>query len=448
MPRVEASSNRVRHKRLPYRGVFDEELVTDSQAMTDDQLAIPVHPCYKPRQLAGLFALFLGVRMPDQWPVQTNMRINRGFTLVELLVVIAIVAILVALLLPAINSARESARRIQCANKLRQITLAVLAHNEAHGSLPPGVPSCTHRNWITGAQEAGAFCQGPNWASNIFAYIEEELQAKWVYDCMINHASAADDLEHAGSYSDPFAVGNVGTRTPAIYLCPSAEVMTKPLGGGDDWGHDPRLAKGNYAACFGDDTYQSACPAIDLAQKTFDTEIDGERIIHRGAFQVNMVRGWETAVQRDNNDGFRGIWKMGFGQGTRLRDIADGAAKTLALSEVIGYDSRTDARGVWVINVPGSSLFMALTGPNSNENDRISVCENRIPRDHPLHCGRDYRRESDPIFAAARSQHPDGVNASKCDGSVEFILNDIDLRVWRAMATRAGADGNEGSYEP
>ena len=162
---------------------------------------------------------------------------------------------------------------------------------------------------------------------------------------------------------------------------------------------------------------------------------------------MNMVRGWKEAPQRDNADRLYGIWKMGWGQGTRLQDIHDGTAKTLAVSEVIGYDSRNDARDAWVVHVPGSSLFMAQTGPNSNDPDRISVCDNRIPRSHPLYCGRDLRRENDALWAAARSSHPEGVNASKCDGSVEFFVNDIELDVWRALATRSGG-GNELIREP
>jgi prepilin-type N-terminal cleavage/methylation domain-containing protein len=66
------------------------------------------------------------------------MRDRRGFTLVELLVVIAIIGVLVALLLPAVQAARESARRTQCANQIRQLALAALHYNDTFGRLPHG----------------------------------------------------------------------------------------------------------------------------------------------------------------------------------------------------------------------------------------------------------------------------------------------------------------------
>ena len=62
---------------------------------------------------------------------------QRGFTLVELLVAIGIIGVLVGILLPAVQQVRESARRTQCLNNLRQLGLAVQNYESAHRQIPP-----------------------------------------------------------------------------------------------------------------------------------------------------------------------------------------------------------------------------------------------------------------------------------------------------------------------
>jgi prepilin-type N-terminal cleavage/methylation domain-containing protein/prepilin-type processing-associated H-X9-DG protein len=76
---------------------------------------------------------------------------RNGFTIIELLASIAIVGVVLAMLLPAVQKARESARKTECKNNLRQMGVALLAHESQYGGLPPGRNADKGRNhsWAT-----------------------------------------------------------------------------------------------------------------------------------------------------------------------------------------------------------------------------------------------------------------------------------------------------------
>ena len=119
-----------------------------------------------------------------------------GFTLVELLVVITIIGILIALLLPAVQAAREAARRLQCANHLKQMALALHNYHAAVGTFPPG--GITEVEWNQKSLVS--------WPISILPYLEQQ---------------ALFDRYDTNAYNEDAVNQPVREALVSVYMCPS-----------------------------------------------------------------------------------------------------------------------------------------------------------------------------------------------------------------------------------
>jgi prepilin-type N-terminal cleavage/methylation domain-containing protein len=325
-----------------------------------------------------------------------------GFTLVELLVVIAIIGVLVALLLPAVQAAREAARRSQCGNQLKQISLGVLNFESAKGRFPAGA-SYNGRN-IDSPQLS-------TWTVDILPYAEQAAV----------HRLWNPKVDFAATSNKPLRE----TYVP-LYICPSDEGTTQLYQPESGSGENVFWAPGSYRAMSGWSPGQSG--------DTFWDNMLAQSNAYEAALP-SWTRGPLHAVGVATHPLLQPQRKFG---PVEIKQITDGTTNTVLVGEYYTISKPDPAnertrRTLWAYAYTSYNQSSAMPESRTLMPDYLRCVQ--IPGAGDHNCKR-----------AWGSLHAGNIILfAYCDGSVAAISQDIDVtEVWPNL----GAISSDGALFP
>jgi prepilin-type N-terminal cleavage/methylation domain-containing protein len=340
----------------------------------------------------------------------SNLSKRIGFTLVELLVVIAIIGILVALLLPAVQAARESARRTQCTNHLKQLALGAINLESTSGRLPA---SGWRGNW-TGDPDRGSGADQPgSWLFCILPYMEQNQ----IHD--IGKGLTGPTRLEAIKLRDqgPLTTANCPSRRNGGPYPGGGSCLTGNGTGAAQAFTQDRFARSDYAANVGDETgFDGRC--VSISPQAYNVVVPN--------FPPRFTS-------------FSGVTFCG--TAVKFRQITDGLSNTIVFGErwvpqevLEGQGWAADDWGQYSGFQDDTVRSTYFTGHSASGIPRAAT---HIPRSttDPLatvvaEVGEVVSRE---LFG---SSHPGVCLFAYCDGSVQGVNFDVDPEAYRRMGSR------------